>query len=322
MAGDLKRGIVGLSTASTLGSRPCVYHLGPSVLRHFRQYDRAASVSWIRPITSLHGERLESLIALNREVRITTESMLLQGRRFVFLSGDHSTAIGIWGGVMRALAKTDRQLGLIWIDAHMDAHTTASSPSGNPHGMPVAALLGMHDPILAQIRDGQPLIKPEQINLVGIHSYESIEKTHLDRLGVDYYMMSRIRQLGLRTILHRCWQKLLLHCDLIGVSIDLDAVDPRDAPGVTVPVTHGIRLKELLGALSFMPVPVALEISEYNPCADRKLQTMRSISAITRAVFNRPDSRRGFWGRGESQAVPSTRQYHEPLPARAAASGH
>ncbi|MCG7932993.1 MAG: arginase family protein [Candidatus Thiodiazotropha lotti] len=276
----------------------------------------------MRPITTTTHERIDSLIALNRDVRLCTESLLLQGRRFIFLSGDHSTAIGIWGGVMRALAKTDRQLGLIWIDAHMDAHTTASSPSGNPHGMPVAALLGVQDPVLERIRSGQPEITPEQIILVGIHSYESIEKRRLDSLGVEYYMMSRVRQLGLRTVLHRCWQKLLQHCDLVGISIDLDAVDPRDAPGVTVPVAHGLRLQEMLRALSLLPVPAALEISEYSPCADRNLKTMRAITAITRSVFNRTDSRRGFSGRVGSQAVGSTHQYHEPLPVPAVASGH
>ncbi|MCW4222846.1 MAG: arginase family protein [Candidatus Thiodiazotropha lotti] len=310
---------MGLSTASSHGSRPCAYHLGPSVLR---QHDRTASVNWMRPITTTTHERIDSLIALNRDVRLCTESLLLQGRRFIFLSGDHSTAIGIWGGVMRALAKTDRQLGLIWIDAHMDAHTTASSPSGNPHGMPVAALLGVQDPVLERIRSGQPEITPEQIILVGIHSYESIEKRRLDSLGVEYYMMSRVRQLGLRTVLHRCWQKLLQHCDLVGISIDLDAVDPRDAPGVTVPVAHGLRLQEMLRALSLLPVPAALEISEYSPCADRNLKTMRAITAITRSVFNRTDSRRGFSGRVGSQAVGSTHQYHEPLPVPAVASGH
>ncbi|MET0077498.1 MAG: arginase family protein [Candidatus Thiodiazotropha lotti] len=318
MAGEFKRAIVGLSTASSHGSRPCAYHLGPSVLR---QYDRTASVNWMRPITTSTRERIDSLIALNRDVRLCTESLLLQGRCFIFLSGDHSTAIGIWGGVMRALAKTDRQLGLIWIDAHMDAHTTRSSPSGNPHGMPVAGLLGMHDPILKRIGDGQPTIKPEQIVLVGVHSYESIEKRHLDGLGVEYYMMSRVRQLGLRTILHRCWQKLLLHCDLVGISIDLDAIDPRDAPGVTVPVAHGIRLQELLQALAFMPTPAAIELSEYNPCADRNLKTMRSISLITQAVFNRSNSRRGFSDRVGSRAVGSTHRYHELPPIPLAASG-
>ncbi|MBV2120301.1 MAG: arginase family protein [Candidatus Thiodiazotropha sp. (ex Ctena orbiculata)] len=319
MDGQFKRGIVGLSTASSHGSRPCAYYFGPSILR---QYNRTTGAHWLRPITTLYHTRIDALIALNQDVRICTESLLLRGRRFVFLSGDHSTAIGIWGGIMCALKKTDRQLGLIWIDAHMDAHTTRLSPSGNPHGMPVAALLGVHDPILERIRDGQPIIKPKQIVLVGIHSYESIEKSHLESLGVEYYMMSKVRQLGLRTVLHRCWQKLVPHCDQIGISIDLDAIDPKDAPGVSVPVAHGIRLQELLKALSFLPTPVALEISEYNPCSDRKLKTLYSISAITQAVFNRSNSRTGLSARLGLQAVESTHQYHDPLPVPLATSAN
>lgn len=187
---------------------------------------------------------------------------------------------------MEASAKSGRRLGLIWIDAHMDAHTSATSPSGNPHGMPVAALLGMRDPLLDKIRGDQPVMEADQIILTGIHSYESVEKWHLDRLGVDYQLMTQIHRLGLQRALHQSWRRLSAHCDAIGISIDLDAIDPRDIPGVAVPVPNGIRLKSLLTALSSLPVPVALEISEFNPFADRKLKTTQSIPKIVRAVFS------------------------------------
>ena len=52
------------------------------------------------------------------------------------ISGDHSSALGTISGVKKAFP--DRQLGVIWIDAHADLHTPFTTPSGNMHGMPLA----------------------------------------------------------------------------------------------------------------------------------------------------------------------------------------
>ena len=55
------------------------------------------------------------------------------------LSGDHSSALGTIGGIKAAYP--DKQLGIIWIDAHADLHSPYTSPSGNVHGMPMAAAI-------------------------------------------------------------------------------------------------------------------------------------------------------------------------------------
>ena len=60
---------------------------------------------------------------------------------FLIFSGDHSSAIGTWSGVLNSLP-AESSFALIWIDAHMDAHTLSTSHSGNLHGMPVSVLLG------------------------------------------------------------------------------------------------------------------------------------------------------------------------------------
>ncbi|KAJ1370686.1 hypothetical protein KIN20_032473 [Parelaphostrongylus tenuis] len=53
--------------------------------------------------------------------------------------------MGRWSGV-RSTIRQDGELGLIWVDAHMNAHTpSSSSPSENLRGMPVAHLLGFGD---------------------------------------------------------------------------------------------------------------------------------------------------------------------------------
>lgn len=275
-----------LSTASSLGSCNRCCQLGSSVLRHNFKNQRDDSMIWKRSIRPMEIDRNSSLIELNNRIRHKTTKLIEQNRRFAFLSGNHSCAIGIWGGVMKALVKVNKRLGIIWIDAHLDAHTSVTSPSSNLHGMPVAALLGLNDPLLDEISANQPIMDSNQIILTGIHSYEEVEKQHLDQTGVSYQLMSQVRRVGLKRLLQKNWKSLSKQCDAIGISIDLDAINPCDAPGVAVPTYNGLKLTELLDALSSLPKPIALEVSEFNPYADRKLKTANSIFKIIRAVFN------------------------------------
>ena len=115
----------------------------------------------------------------------------------VVLGGDHSIAIGTWSGV--ADEKNIRgALGLIWFDAHMDAHTPETSPSHAYHGMPVATLLGYGEDGL---RGNSPAVRPENVVLIGIRSYEDGERNLLERLGVKIYTPADVQEKGFDVVL-------------------------------------------------------------------------------------------------------------------------
>ena len=90
------------------------------------------------------------------------------------IGGDHSCAGGTWTGVARTL---QGELGLIWIDAHMDSHTPGTSHTGRLHGMPLAWLLGQDDDALYGLSSG--LLEPQHVCLIGVRSYEPEEKERL-----------------------------------------------------------------------------------------------------------------------------------------------
>jgi arginase family enzyme len=72
-----------------------------------------------------------------------------------------------------------------------------------------------------------------------------------------------------------------------GVSIDLDAIDPQDAPAVGSPVKGGIRgadLVDALGTLRDNPRLLAMEIAEYNPFLDPSRATAELLLKIAGAV--------------------------------------
>ncbi len=184
--------------------------------------------------------------------------------------------------------RTKGDIGLIWIDAHMDSHTPSTSSSQNIHGMPVAHLLGEGVQRLCQLLDDHPKIKPENIYIIGIRSYEPGEAAFLKRLGVTVVYMDEIKQRGLDIILQEACQHVSLTTCGMGISIDLDAVDPNDAPGVGCPEPDGIQGAALISALQSMQIKrplLGLEITEYNPVRDQNGKTAKLLVDLIKAVF-------------------------------------
>ena len=195
---------------------------------------------WGMTIEAPDGPRLTALTALLTEVADEVAAALGSGDVPIVVGGDHSIAAGTWRGVGRALGAAP---GLIWIDAHLDAHTPDNSPSGNPHGMPLAALLGQGAPEMVGI-DGPPL-DPHRVVVIGAHSFEADEALLLKTLGVTVFDMSAIKTRGLPAIFTEALAIAGANGLPYGISLDLDAIDPLLAPGVTTPVAGGLKGGEL-----------------------------------------------------------------------------
>lgn len=233
----------------------------------------------IAPTTERDLPRDLALRRLCSQVAERVAACVASGALPVVLSGDHALAVGTWQGVARALGKPP---GMLWIDAHLDAHTEITSPSGNPHGMPLAALLG---------RGPNPWQSPPagldaaRCCVFGARSYEDSEMRLLQELGVRVVDTEEIRRRGLRPAL----DEALAHVGggVFGISIDLDAVDPGDAPGVNTPSAGGLDgadLADALRSLARKPELAALEIAEYNPERDVAGRTARLAGRLLESL--------------------------------------
>jgi len=207
---------------------------------------------------------------------------------FCVIGGDHSSAIGTWSGVAHAY-RAIGDIGLIWIDAHMDSHTPETSSSKNIHGMPVAHLLGYGIKELCNILDNEPKLKPENIAFIGIRSYEQGEAELLKRLGVRVYFMDEVKVRGIATVLQEAVEKVSLNTCGIGISLDLDGIDPKDAPAVDYREPDGIDAKSLLKAFDSMKLSkplIGVEIAEFNPLRDIDDQTANLIPEIIAKLYD------------------------------------
>jgi arginase len=227
------------------------------------------------------------LVAKRCELLGTEIEKLVQNKEiFTVVGGDHSCAIGTWSGVYAALRKP---IGLIWIDAHMDSHIPATTPSGNIHGMPLAALLGHGNPLLANVLVNAPKLQPEHICLIGVRSFEKGEEELLKELKVRIFFMDEIEKRGLDDVMQEAMQIVTQGTAGYGISIDIDAIDPQDAPGTGVAEENGIRASDLCQALQIVGQQanfLGAEIAEFDPHRDKDQITEKLIPKLVGAIMS------------------------------------
>jgi arginase len=204
---------------------------------------------------------------------------LEEGMTPLLLGGDHSLAVGSVSGVAEFYRRRGEKIGLVWIDAHTDINTPETSPSGNVHGMPLAALLGLGPEPLAKIYGYAPKIDPENVVLIGIRDIDAAERENIRRGGVTHvYTMRDIDERGMRAVMEEALSAAASGTAGYHVSLDMDWIDPEDAPGVGTPVRGGATYREAHlameiladhgGLLSFELVEVNPVIDEHNRTAD------------------------------------------------------
>ncbi len=187
------------------------------------------------------------------------------------LGGDHSIAVGTAGGVAAHFHKEAKRIGLIWLDAHGDMNTPESSPSGNVHGMPLASIMGYGPAELTELAGVKPMIEPRSVALVGVRDLDSKERRLVKDSGVHVFTMRDIDERGMREVMSEALRFASDDTAGIAVSLDMDFVDPSDAPGVGTPVRGGATYREAHLALEMIAdsrLMVSFEVVEINPVID------------------------------------------------------
>ena len=185
------------------------------------------------------------------------------------IGGDHAMSIGTFAGIARA----GRRTGVIWIDAHGDINTPDTTPSGNIHGMPLAVASGLAgEPFPKDLRgtiDGAHAV------LLAIRAIDAEERANITRAGVTAITMSDIDRNGMAAAVERAIGVASGGAG-IHVSLDMDSIDPEEAPGVGTPVRGGLTYREAQLAMEMFAASGklrSLEIAEVNPILDEENKT-------------------------------------------------
>jgi len=244
--------------------------------------------------TDPKARHLPEITAVCRRLGKIVRAAMDDGRVPVVIGGDHSCAIGTFAGIAAHYRSQRVAPGIIWVDAHGDMNTPESSGSGNIHGMPLAHLLGMGRPELADLLFKGAKVAPDRAVLVGIRDLDYRERVVIQKSGVQVFTMKDIDERGMSDVM----------CDAIAiasgsddepyhVSFDVDGVDPQYAPGVGTPVAGGLTYREAHLAMELVAETgrmCAVELVEINPILDVGNRTARLameliLSALGKRIF-------------------------------------
>jgi arginase len=217
-------------------------------------------------------------------------STLEAGQIPLVLGGDHSIAVGTVSGVAEFYRRSKQRIGLLWIDAHSDINTPDSSPSGNVHGMPLGAIMGLFSGPLTDMYGFCPKVKPDNVVLVGIRDVDHVERENIRKAGIHAFTMRDIDERGMRAVMEEALR--LAGRNTVGyhVSLDMDWIDPEDAPGVGTPVWGGATYRE--GHLAMEIIAdhgrmLSFEIVEVNPVLDERNQTAELAVELALSAFGK-----------------------------------
>ncbi|QED45992.1 arginase [Cytobacillus dafuensis] len=236
----------------------------------------------VDPVSNL---RNLNLIAEKTELLANEVDKAIEDKAFpLVLGGDHSIAIGTLAGV----AKHYKNLGVIWYDAHGDLNTAETSPTGNIHGMPLAVSIGLGHPLLTNVGGYGPKVKAENIVIIGARSLDDGERELIKKHGIKVYTMHEIDRLGMTKVMEEAIEYLSEKTDGVHLSLDLDGLDPHDAPGVGTPVIGGISYRESHLAMEMLAesgIITSAEFVEVNPILDDKNKTASVAVALMGSLF-------------------------------------
>ena len=229
----------------------------PPLLRHALFSD--ASNLWTEDATDLGAEgaladlgdvALErdataddaGFVAVGAAIAAAVGDALARGYRPLALGGDHS----ITYPVLRAVRRAYPRLGILHVDAHPDLYDTFEGRRFS-HASPFARIMeeGLADRLVQ----------------VGIRTLNGHQRAQAERFGVEIVDM-------------RAWARAGGRPDVrfdmpVYVSVDLDALDPAYAPGVSHHEAGGLTVREVVALIQGLDARiVGADVVEYNPQRD------------------------------------------------------
>ncbi|MDJ0657435.1 MAG: arginase [Xanthomonadales bacterium] len=278
--------------------------MGPSALRIAGMRDQLRAMGYqvgveediavpameTRSEASVNAHFKEEILAVCTRLSECVDQTLDNGAVPLVIGGDHSIAMGTIAGVTRHYARREQTIGLLWFDAHGDMNTPETSPSGNIHGMPLAHVLGHGLPELVNLAGFSPMVKPENVALVGIRDIDDGERAVIRRSGIHAYTMREIDEKGMATVAQEVIDVLTNGTAGFHVSFDVDGCDPSVIPGSGTLVPGGVNFREthlLLENCADSRQMVSMEVVELNPFLDNGNASAERALGMIQSAFGK-----------------------------------
>ena len=224
---------------------------------------------------------LNATLQTNKAIQKDVQEIIVENRFPLIFGGDHSISIG----TVSAINETFHNIGVIWYDAHGDLNRPETSPSGNIHGMSLAINLGYGHPLCTALVT--KALKPEHVVLIGARDLDEGERVLIKQIGMKVFTMHEVDLLGMTEVMRQTLEHLA-HLEHIHLSVDLDALDPLECPGVGTPVRGGLTYRESHLAMELLADSGKVKSAEFvevNPILDEKNNTAEVAVALIGSLF-------------------------------------
>jgi arginase len=278
-----RRGVdMGASAIRYAGLETALRDVGHSV-RDFG--DVPAPVRESTEIVHRELKYLVPVLSVCSQLADRVDEMCSGGWLPLILGGDHSVSLGSLSGITRTKA-----VGVLWLDAHGDFNIPDTTPSGNIHGMVLSALTGLGDERLVEFDGRGQKVDPHDVALVGVRDLDPRERELLHDSGVRVFTMHDVDRRGLFAVVREALDGIAGGLDGIHVSLDLDVVDPLQAPGVGTPVLGGLNYRESHLAMELIAESgrlMSMDVVEVNPVLDTHNETAQLAVAFTASALGK-----------------------------------
>lgn len=174
------------------------------------------------------------------DIENSVNALLVQGLRPLSLGGDHSITYPI----IRAVARAHSALSILHFDAHPDLYHDFR---GNPHS---------HASPFARIMEDK---LAQRLVQVGIRTMNGHQREQAERFGVEVVEMKDLNG-----------RPELTFEAPVYISVDMDALDPAFAPGVSHREPGGLTTRQVIEMIQSISAPViGADIVEFNPVMDQ-----------------------------------------------------
>ncbi len=215
------------------------------------------------------------MASLYESLAVKVAEHLTSGFRPVSIAGDCCSTIGVAAGLQRAGV----DFLLIWLDAHGDFNTWETTPSGFLGGMPLAMQVGRGEQTMPE-EVGLLNLAEERILLMDARDLDPAEKTALLESEI-------VRLTSVEDLIRHPLPELPIY-----LHIDVDIIDPSEAPAMNYLAPGGPSVDELQEAFRYLARTGdvrAVSMSSWNPELDRDGRTREvCMSLLNTLLGNAP----------------------------------
>jgi arginase len=212
----------------------------------------------------------------------------LDRQRFVVvLGGDCSIVLGCLLGARRI----GERIGLAYVDAHADFATPEESQTGSVASMGLALAVGRGDSSLAQLDGASPLVRAEDVTLVGrrdadqpSYGHEALARSGILDLPGRVLLQNSVAGTA-EAVLARVGRDVLSGFLTL---VDCDVINPLMVPAVGSPEPGGPTIDELAAFLIRLvdhPKAIGLALTLYDPSLDTDGSSGGHLVSLLASVF-------------------------------------